>query len=116
MLEFIAGVTQPNSLSYTYLPCRSNSFLDSSERYGSTASYTSLSSLSSLFSSGAPASPSTQQPPLHLFRSQTNCSSTTWLLMRTLSMAIMAVKIQGYTDLKHSDTRVREIIVSLFPL
>src|SRR5690606_1653783 len=39
-------------------------------------------------SSGAPASPSSQHPPLHLARSQTNCFSTTSSLMNTLSITI----------------------------
>src|ERR1700678_3199807 len=45
----------------------------------------------SAFSRGAPASPSSQQPPLHFSRSQTNCSSTTLSLTRILSIAINAL-------------------------
>src|SRR5690348_5818508 len=46
---------------------------------------------SSSFSRGAPASPSSQQPPLHFMRSQTNCASTTASLTSTLSIAIICV-------------------------
>src|SRR6185312_8161280 len=53
-----------------------------------TSSKTSLRLSSSSLSRGAPASPSSQQPPLHFRRSQTNCCSTILSLISTLSMAI----------------------------
>src|SRR5690348_10566301 len=81
--ELTVGVTHPNSWSYTYLPCLLISLIDSLERYGVTNSNALFISSSSVFSSGAPASPSTQQPPLHFARSQTKYSSTISSLIRT---------------------------------
>src|SRR5690349_8169212 len=72
----IVGVTQPNSLSYKNLPWRLISVKPSCVRYGTTASKLSSMIFISSCSRGAPASPSSQQPPLHLFRSHTNLAST----------------------------------------
>src|SRR5579871_1110690 len=84
----IVGVTQPKLLSYKYLPVFSISRIPSSDKYGFTVSYTSFRLSNSPSDRGAPASPSSQQPPLHLLRSHTNCFCTTSSLTKILSIAI----------------------------
>src|SRR3954453_2212649 len=58
-----------------------------------------MSSFSSCTSNGAPASPSSQQPPLHLLRSHTNCACSTESLISLLSIAIKeCVFVQRYLN------------------
>src|SRR5258706_2183150 len=57
-------------------------------RYGFTFSYSSFTISSSSAAKGARSSPAPQQPPLHLFKSQTNCLSITLSLTSILSIAI----------------------------
>src|SRR5450432_828686 len=88
MRPSMVGVTQPNSESYLYNPSFPSTFNPSGVIYGLMSSIKSRRYSSSSFDRGAPESPSSQQPPLHLFRSQTNCSETTSSLTSILSITI----------------------------
>src|SRR5258706_9286030 len=65
---------------------------------------------SSSSSNGAPASPSSQQPPLHFARSHTNCFSTTSSLTSILSITII---FQRYCK---EDKRENEMNGDILPL
>src|SRR6476661_2426311 len=67
----------------------------------------------SSFSSGAPASPSSQQPPLHLCRSQTNLASITSSLIRTLSIAITVpvfTKVEEFRISFHANLQLLNLV------
>jgi hypothetical protein len=89
MPPLTAGVTYPKSSSVVCVPTRLISACASGVNSSLMSLYTSLTFFSSSLLSGAPASPSTQQPPLHFSRLQTNSSSSISSLIKISSMIII---------------------------
>src|SRR5215468_2008135 len=72
---------------------------------------------SSASSSGAPASPSSQQPPLHFARSHTNCFPTTSSLTKTLSITITVTSLRKnsfYCAAQHQEFWINLPLVYMF--
>ena len=91
IFSFTVGVTQPKCRSYRYSPFLSTSSLPSGVMDPFTLSNASTTSSNSLSIRGAPASPSSQHPPLHLLMLQTNSSSIISSLTRILSITIKEI-------------------------